>query len=399
MTMRREILFIVLLAVVPGTIGAQRITLHELEQILASPGPGAPSDATADLGDQVGRDVALSMRLAALELGERLTPRERTQLAAKFKLGPLTRSALELLADRSALLDPPASEFPALPPPDAEAQRTMVKQASDFVLKALTHLPDFFALLTTTQFDDGARIAGGEILDATPGMHRVGSSTRQITFSDGKEVFDSSRGSLRPASEPRDHGLESQGEFGAEAATVVLDLEQGSIAFHHWESGASGPVAVFRYQVPRGSSHYEVKDACHGKLTFHAQPAYHGSLSIDSANGVLVRFTVETEAGPGDPITHVASAIEYGRVMLGNRPYFCPLRSVAFTVQEADSCRGSNIRVLPRPVVMLNRIIFSDYHRLGSEVTIMPGDQPPAKPDSQGPPKASAPQPPPVPPS
>jgi hypothetical protein len=399
MAMRREILLGLLLAAVPGTIGAQRITVHELEQILASSGPAPATDSGADLGLEVDRDIALSTRLATLDLGERLTPTERTQFAAKFKLGPLTRSALELLADRSALLDPPASEFPALPRPDADAQRTMMKQATDFVLKALTHLPDFFALLTTTQFDDGPRIAGGEILDATPGMHRVGSSTREITFSDGKEVFDSSRGTLRPASELRDHGLESQGEFGAEAATVVLDLQQGSIAFHHWESGASGPVAVFRYEVPRGSSHYEVKEACHGKLTFHAQPAYHGSFSIDPANGALVRFTLETTASPGDPITHVASAIEYGAVTLGDRPYICPSRSVAFTVEEADSCHESNRRALRRPVAMLNRIIFSDYHRLGSEVTILPGEQPPVKPDVQGPPKASAPQPTPVPPS
>lgn len=397
--MRREILLGVLLAVVPGTAGAQRITVHELEQILAPSGPASSATASGDLRDQVDRDVALSTRLAALELGERLTSVERARMGAKFGLGPLTRSAVELLADRSALLDPPSGEFPALPAPDAEAQRTLVTQASDFVMKALTHLPDFFALLTTTQFDDGPRIAGGEMLDAAPGLHRVGASLREITFSDGKEVFDSSRSSVRSASGPRSEGLASQGEFGAEAATVMLDLEHGSIAFHHWESGASGPVAVFRYEVPRGSSHYEVKDACHGKLTFHAQPAYRGSLSIDPANGVLVRFTVEAEAGPGDPITHVASAIEYGAVMLGNRPYICPLRSVAFTVQEADSCRGSNIRALPRPVAMLNRITFSDYHRLGSEVTILPGEQPPVKPDAQGPPKASAPQPTPVPPS
>ena len=397
--MRREIVLGVLLAVVPGTIGAQRISVHELEQILTSSGPGASSNAAADLRDQVDRDIALSTRLAALELGERLTSVERAQLGAKFKLGPLTRSVLELLGDRSALLDPPGSEFSVLPPPDAEAQRTMVKRASDYVLKALTHLPDFFALLTTTQFDDGPRIAGGEILDAAPGMHRVGSSTREITFSDGKEVFDSSRGNLRPAPGESDGGLASQGEFGAEAATVMLDLEQGSFAFHHWERGENGPVAVFRYEVPRGSSHYEVKDACHGKLTFHAQPAYHGSLSIDPASGVLVRFTLEAGASPGDPITHVASAIEYGAVMLGNQSYICPLRSVAFTVQEADSCHGSNPSVLRRPMAMLNRILFSDYHRLGSEVTIMPDDQPPVKPDAQSPPKALVPQPTPVPPS
>jgi hypothetical protein len=173
--------------------------------------------------------------------------------------------------------------------------------------------------------------------------------------------------------------LDSQGEFGAEAATVILDLQHGSISFHHWESSEYGPVAVFRYTVPQAHSHYEVKYACHDKPSFHAQPAYHGTIAIDPATGVLVRFTVETESNPGDPITRVASAIEYGAVVLGDRHYFCPVRSLAFTVEEADTCRESHKRVLARPVAMLNRIVFSDYHRLGSEMVIVPGEAQPAK--------------------
>src|SRR5262249_36585136 len=155
---------------------------------------------------------------------------DRARLARQYNLGPLTKSALELLADRSAFLDPPPSEFPTLPPPDGDQQHTMVRQAGEFVFKTLTHLPDFFALLTTTQFADGPVVSEGQTLAANPGMHRVGSSEREITFSEGKEVYDSSRGRLGR----RAQGLDSQGEFGAEAATVMLDLQHGSLTFHHW---------------------------------------------------------------------------------------------------------------------------------------------------------------------
>ena len=386
--MRRAILLGLLLAVAPGTIHAQRVKVAELEQILSGSVSAAEADGLikADLLDQIKREDALAPRLAALELTERLTPQERARLVTKYKLGPLTRSALDLLADRSAFLDPPAGEIPGLTPPDAETQRAMVRQASEFVFKTLTHLPDFFALLTTTRFNDGPLMVGGEMLAIEPGMHRAGSSQSEITFSEGREVFDSSRGNL--ASGRRGEGLESQGEFGAEAATVMLDLEHGSLTFHHWENGENGPVAVYGYTVPKEHAHYEVKYSCRGNPIFHAQPAYHGTISIDPASGVLVRFTVEAESNPGDPITGVASVIEYGAVALGDRRYYCPLRSLALTVEEADTCHDPHKRVLARPVAMLNRIVFSDYHRLGSEMVIVPGEQKAVDPGDQPQPEA-----------
>ena len=51
-------------------------------------------------------------------------------------------------------------------------------------------------------------------------------------------------------------------------------------------------------------------------------------------------------------------------------------------------------RRLTRPVDMLNRIVFTDYHRLGSEMVIVPGQQnpPPPEPPRDGDaPKPSAP--------
>jgi hypothetical protein len=382
MAMRRAILLGLILASALGTTGAQRVTVQQLEQILESSGPSAIAGAEdlgrTDLLDQINREDSLAPRLSVLDLTERLTPEARARLVAKYKLGPLTQSALELLADRSALLDPPASEMLALPSPDADAQKTMLRQARAFVFQTLTHLPDFFALLTTKHFNDGPVVIGGETLSEEPGMHLVGSSEREITFSEGREVFDSARPGLA-SGRRRDEGLNSQGEFGSEAAVVFLDLEHGTVSFHHWERRVVGPVAVFSYSVPQASSHYEVKYACRGQQTFHSQPAYHGTLSIDPATGVLVRFTVQAEASESDPIRQIASAIDYGSVVLGDRRYFCPVRSLAFTVEEEDTCREAHKRRLAHPIAMLNRIVFTDYHRLGSEMVIVPGMLQPRK--------------------
>jgi hypothetical protein len=378
MAMRRAVVLGLILATALGTSGAQRVTVQQLDKILESSGPkpiaGAEDLGRTDLLDQINREDSLAPRLSVLELTERLTPVTRARLVEKYKLGPLTQSALELVADRSALLDPPAGEMPSLPSPDADARKTMQQQARAFVFQTLTHLPDFFALLTTKHFNDGPVVISGETVSEEPGMHLVGSSEREITFSEGREVFDSSRPGLA-SGRRHDEGLQSQGEFGSEAAVVFLDLEHGAVSFHHWESSVAGPVAVFRYSVPQTSSHYEVKYACKGQQSFHSQPAYHGSLSIDATTGVLVRFTVQAEASEGDPITQIASAIDYGAVVLGDRRYFCPVRSLAFTVEEADTCREAHKQRLAHPIAMLNRIVFSDYHRLGSEMVIVPGAQ------------------------
>ncbi len=393
------LLALALAVCVPARAG-ERVTVQRLEQILAAGEPVRTSDSenpgATDLLDEIQREDSLEPRLESLELTERLTDATRLKLAAKYKLGPLSKSALEVLADRSVFLDVPASEVLDQAAPDGEAQRKMMERASVYVYQTLQHLPDFFALLATREFSDRPAMAGGQTLTGGDGMHQVGESQHEITFSDGREVFDSAqpgRGAHKAGG-----ALQSQGEFGAEAATVFLDLAKGKIGFAHWERGAGGPVAVFRYAVPAGSSHYAVSATCGGRATFHNTPAYHGTMSIDPAAGVLVRLTVETEWAKDDPITHVGSEIEYAPVELGKQRYYLPTRSLARTAQEADTClHDQRKNRLERPVAMLNRIVFSDYHRLGSEMEIVPGAQPPAQPGEGA--EGSDPRPPDLPPT
>lgn len=376
--MRRVIVLGLLLAFASSADAAERVTVAQLEQAIAT--GMAPRKAEIDSQDSIRADLLdelllsdeLANRLRTLELAERLTPATLSALLAKYNLGPRAQFALELLSDESAFLDPPANELPQLPPPTAEEQHRMLKQAGGFVFSTLAHLPDFFARLSTTHFTDAAASTLEASASGKSRLRVIGTSVADVTFRDGREVLDSAP---RNVSGQRTlAGLHSQGEFGAEAAIVFLDLANGTIAFHHWEKGIEGPVAVFRYSVPRAASHYEVKYSCEGKLAFRKTPAYSGTFSIVLATGSLARFTVQADWDPGDPITHVASAIEYGPVTLGDKVYACPQRSVAFTVDEAYACtRNGHYRKLDPPVAMLNRIVFTDYHRLGSEARIVSG--------------------------
>jgi hypothetical protein len=393
--MRTLILIGLFAAISAGAGAAERVSVDQLEQklaaLVAKPRVIDPSIVEAVGGtnllveinqdlDKLGLDTDRAAEIDALELTERLTGSTLARLTANYKPGPQIRHALEKLADRSALLDPPAGELPSQPPPDADGQRKMLEAAGIYVLRVLTHLPNFFAVRTTERFDDAPVTANGVVVASAPGLHLVGSTSREITFRDGAEVIDPMQRE-RVMPEMPDAGLTSSGEFGPQAAMVLVDLAKGTYAFHHWEQTPVGLAAVYRYSVPGQGSHYQVDYSCQASVTFHDTPGYHGSLVIDPSSGAILRLTVEVDSKKGDPISHVATAIEYGPVMIGGRRYISPLRSVAFMVEDANACmHHSRKDKLLQPVTMLNRTSFSDFHRLGSSAKIV--SEPTATPDS-----------------
>src|SRR5437879_248764 len=74
-------------------------------------------------------DEELARQLGQLELAERLTSSTLDRLAARLSLQPRTALALQLLADQSEFLDPPAAERIAAAPPDSADQQRMLDAA------------------------------------------------------------------------------------------------------------------------------------------------------------------------------------------------------------------------------------------------------------------------------
>lgn len=368
MTLRTFILIPLLAAALHSAAAAQTtpqsISVSQLEQRLTAFTPPAQNNAPlAAL-----KDAQQATAIDNLELSERLTRHTLTAILAQYKFGPQTQQALQLLADRSALLDPPASELPNQPAPNTSQQVQMLGAASTFVFQTLAHLPDFFATRSTARFYG---IPPGQNKSGLPvriGLYPRGVFSREITFRNGKERVDPMQGG--EASMPA-LGFESWGEFGPEPAVILLDLAAGKIAFHHWEQSALGPVAVYRYSVPAAKSRYEVNYSCNGSSSFHAQPGYHGTLAIDPATGAIARLTLQADWKSGDPISHIASVIEYGSVAIGGQTYICPLRSLAFSVVEPDSCTHEMHNIGVVQPMYLNRTTFTDYHRLASTHTII----------------------------
>ena len=371
----------ILLAAVLPSRAAEKLTVSELEQILAQyaahPHDTAKqhlaSDEIPDItsGDplqQLDGEDELLAHLARIELTERLSTPRMYQLVGKYSLGSHVQLALEQLADRTALLSLPLSEHLHQVPPDAKAQKLMLEQSRAWVLGELSHLPNFVASETTTRFDNSpVMLKYFQAMTDEAGFHRVATVRRQISFQDGKEVRDAS---ARDDANRKDSGLDSRGEFGTEAAVIWMDLVHGTVAFDHWEQSMAGPAAVYHYSVPREFSHYEVADACLDHISFHDNPAYHGEIALEPKTGAVLRMTLEAESRPNDPVSHVASVVEYGPVVLGSRRSICPLRSLTFMVEEANGCFHGTHK-LQKPVAMINQTIFSNYHRFGSSATII----------------------------
>lgn len=379
----RSLVFVSLLMGTVLPASAEKATVANLEQIIAENAAttrpaiqhSMDSDEIADIADSnflSDDDGRLALQLAGIELEERLSTLSLYRLAGRYRLGSRAQMALQQIADRSALLKLPPSEQMARAAPDDEAQRAMLNAARDYVFGKLSHLPDFVATRTTTTFVDAPtplRLSSPEAAE----FHRSDMVQQEITFRDGKEVLLPATGALKGQSAETSTAFESRGEFGTQAAVLLMDVQAGSISFDHWEDTPGGIGAVYQYSVPRTNSHDEVTDHCEGESSFHDLPGYHGSIAIAPQSGAILRITLEADSDKDDPVSHVASVIEYGPVLIGNRRYLCPLRSLTFMTQKASGC-SQHRRKLQKPISMFNRTIFSNYHRFGSSSTIIYGE-------------------------
>lgn len=389
--MRNLILLGLLTAMVLPAGAAKRLTVAQLEKTLEA------------ANEKHRADEELVRLLGEAVLTERLTGAARERISAGLHPGPKASLALQLLADQSAFLDPPAAELPAAAAPDAALAERILNAARAYVVKTLPRLPDFFATRITNSFDNGPQVLKANEWPVRAGLHLVGSSSREISYRDDQlQVATPQPLKTTPGSQaiPEAQGLQTRGEFGLILAMIFVDTAKGALSFHHWEQGTGGPIAVYRYFVPKSASTYSVDYCCTSlgpsgrqvggrrsgsalmvnspgdpTTSFHKTPGYHGSLFIDPASGTILRITLEAEMGSG-PVSRLASVIEYGPMVIGDKRYICPLWSMALT-EAQDNSNSFTPAVATDPytgvntIVVVNETSFTNYHRLGSTTRIV----------------------------
>ncbi len=358
--MRKWFLLLVLAASALSARAAERVTVEQLEQFLAAQQAVHTTDE------------ATAQKLGAVELSERLTELKLERLKAEFHPGEKTAMALDVLADLSAFLEPPAGKLPDKAAPGAEAQHEMIAAAMNFATVTLKHLPNFLATRTTESFEDVPVLTPDSSFQS--GMHAVGTGVREVAYRNGREFASdepTAAGAENAHAAPA--ALASAGEFGPVLETVMTDSAHGKIGWSGWEQSATGVDAVFHYEVPKQAAHYQIEFCCirnpvTGSLdTYRGKPGYHGSITVDPSSGAVLRLTLEADFDGLDDPPNFGLLVVYGEVEISGGSLMCPLKS-------AVVLRG---KVLARKrewdVVHVNDVGFSDYRRFGSTARMVTG--------------------------
>jgi len=377
----RKLLFLSLLfAFVLSSRAAQKATVAELEHALA--------EAHGK------RDQDLAKLLGGMELSERLNPERLAKLRASLP-GEKSRTALLVLADASAFLQLPTAEIPVTAPPNAATQRLILSRAADNLVASVHKLPDFFARQTTNRFHDLkvsflSPVSDPIVLEHQP-FQPLDSFSNTIYYRNGHEEEETIGTQQGTRLRPKD-GLVNWGVFGQLQRIVVTDIYKGTLEWSHWEKRASGPVAVFRYSIPKEKSNYLVSYCCIGLPNepwhdFQSIPPFHGEIAIDPDSGAVYRLVIITDLERSDPIFKAEIMVEYEPVEIGGKNYICPRKSITITtaitpIRGNNGCWGtggvtsdcSPPHILKPSDTAINDSVYDSYHVFRSEVRILPAE-------------------------
>jgi len=354
---------------------ANKVTVQQLEQAVAAAHARPDKDAAQEIG--------------GLELTERLTTARLEKLKAALP-GEQSRQALIAVADASAFLALPSADIPPGAAPDAATQGHIMSLAADFVMATIPKMPNFLATRTTTRFQDLklTYVFQEPTFEANQSFQFIDRTSAGVLYRDGTEVLEKEHSKNAASARPAQTGSSSWGEFGLMLGYVMADLLKGKMGWGHWEQDAAGPVAVFRFAVAEGKSHYMVKYCCSmtsdGEMhEFRARPPYHGEIAVDPNTGVVLRMMVESDLKPNHQIFRADTVVEYGPVDIGGRGYICPVRSVSITTGIEVVAKGiryvgqdvfyEDIVGTPK-VTAINDVVFGNYHQFRSEMRILPAD-------------------------
>jgi len=353
-------------------VPARRVTVQELEEML-----GTANEEN---------DGELAKLLTGLELKERLSSSQF--LIWKDRLhGKKSKAALTALADESAFLDPPAAEILSDPAPSLDTQRQMLSRTVKYLKEVLPKLPDFFAIRTTTEYEQPSHKEGDTWKTALADQSLREAVTEKATlrYRNGQEEQDAEKKKGSPSAKKKD--LNFIGVFGPILGSVLVDTTRGDskLIWSRWVQGEQGREAVFRYVVRVENPHYNVVHCClvNGK-TFLTSPRYLGELAIDPRTGAILRLTMESQSGwirepnlnPVLPVKGAAMMVEYGPVEIGGRRYVCPHRSVVIIRVRTVSILtiwGQRFDIYAPYETLLNDIVYTDYHKFGAEARMLPG--------------------------
>jgi len=341
----------------------RRVTAEQLAQILQA----APRASEA------------MRQLSALALTERLSPGGLNALSGHYH-DRKVRERLEMIADQSAFLEPPASEIPNEPAPNLASQQRILAAAADYLRETIPRLPDIFATRTETNYrkTGGYQLPNSEVAPVPP--HLEEQTKSPILYRHGSEVTQTAP---RSASTDEDSEPKVFGTFGPILTVLQNALKvPTSVSWIRWEQDASGRRAVFRFAVS-GSPTISMKGCCppdSGEETYtRYAPDYKVEIAIDPESGAIMGTKLEFDLGYFVPRSSSAIMVSYGQVEIGGKSYIVPQRSVSISKGRtviALSEMNLDFRTWGPYTTQMTVFTFDKYHVFRSEAHILPGFAP-----------------------
>lgn len=349
----------------------QRVSVQQLEDALRS--------GSKDSGKEI------ASQISHMELTERLSTERLTRLQSTLK-DRKAREALVKLSDESAFLPPPSSEIPANAPPNVAEQQQIISRAIQYVDQTTRRLPNLFADRTTIQYHERPPKSGQtwKTIVGDQSLYQDEMSKASVVFRDGKEIADAKVTQARLLNK-NEWDLSTVGTFGAVLVTVVVGAsEKGSeLAWSRWEQGPNGPLAVFRYRVPRETPLYEVSSNFltidDRILTFEKKAQYHGEFAVDPATGEILRLTIQADLEKRLPLQRADVMVEYAPVVIGGITYVCPKRSVSLSRSRTTMDIHEwveNFKLYAPFETKLSDMEYDHYHLFHSTSRMLPGFTP-----------------------
>ena len=360
--------FILLIAASPAwSASTRKITVQELKDLLTAAQAARKSDDD------------LALQLKQVELSEELTTSTMNSLAP-LAPGPHSTEQIYVLEARSAVLPPPASDLPSVPPPDAAAQQAMLSKAQNYVSKTYAQLPHLTASHMTARFQDGIVVAptyssvqGGITDDRDPVLDQAKTWVRLMNSK--ADIIESDNGNEKLVKDKTQWGPNGLAASVGPPLTLNTAMQEitsnGNPQWLRWQLIDGKQVAVYSFAVDKKKTRFSILYCCFpqtdvtgtdhlstplgSSLTasggggapagppgnmqntvqwsnFKTNSGYHGELFLDPETSTVVRLITEADFKPSDFVHYENIRTDYASVPIGGKSVIVPVRS--FTIAE-----------------------------------------------------------------
>ncbi|HWG22079.1 MAG TPA: hypothetical protein VG225_16235 [Terracidiphilus sp.] len=343
---------LVLMVAVSAWAASKKMTVAQLEDLLASQHQAGKSDA----------DVAAELQ--NVELTEELTHSTMNSMSPEVP-GQLTTEQLYVLEIRSAVLPAPATDISTAAAPDAAAQKAMLDKAMDYAAKTYAQLPAMSATKVTRRFQDNPQ--PGKDTFAAKNNATLSVQGTAIRYTASAETPVSLHGGVEnaPAKEKTNWGdngmIAMEGQPPALNAVLQEAQAAGKINWVRWEMVNGMQTAVYSFSVDKKKSHYAVSYCCFPETSqagniamrgtetaggagnymnnanwknWKGTEPYHGEIFVDPKTGVVVRLDLQAELKGSDPVRVEKQRIDYGEVKVGDKAVIVPVQTLIDTLEQ-----------------------------------------------------------------